>query len=259
MRGAWRVARLAGVDFYVHWSVSLVILWLGWQGASGSLKVERLNFMVVVVMALFGCMVLHEVGHAWMAHRLNVTVRSVTLLPFGGYVEMHAVAQPPLHELLISLGGPLINLLLTLGLAGLLAGLDGLLLLDLLTTPHLVIDGLFLRAAALQTPVVSLLLFLIFANAILFAFNLIPVLPLDGGRVLRALLALWLPYRRATQLALIFGQLFAIMLVVSALAWRSFGLLLWAIFVLIAGLPVLRNHRRLSRIGSGAGRDLGDR
>jgi Zn-dependent protease len=132
-------------------------------------------------------------------------------------------------------------------------------LFTLLTAPQVVIDGIFLQATLTQTPALSLLLFLLFANATLFVFNLIPVLPLDGGRVLRAILAMWLPPWRATQLSLILGQLFAILLIITALALRSFGLLLLAIFVLLAGLPVLLNHRRLSRGGVEAGRNLGDR
>lgn len=250
MRGAWRVARLAGVDLYIHWSFSLILLWLAWLGLSGSLHVGRLNFIVLALLSLFGCVVLHELGHAWTARRLRVYVRSVTLLPFGGYVQIESPPQRPLHELLIALGGPLVNLALAAGLALSLLLLDPARLLTLLTSPHVVIDGIFLRAAALQTPAISLLLFLTFANATLFVFNLIPVLPLDGGRVLRALLAMWLPPWRATQLALILGQLFAIFLISLGLLLRSFGLLLLAIFVLIAGLPVLLNHRRLSRVRS---------
>ncbi len=244
MKGAWRVAQVAGVDFYVHWSFSLMIPWLIFQGTVAGHEIEALFFIVVILLLLFGCVALHELGHALTALRLNVMVRNVTLLPIGGLAQIQAVPDKPLHEFFIAVAGPLVNLGLALGAACLLFLIDPTLLTGFFVTPLTTTRTLFLYMSLGDNPLIGCLLFIFIANVMLFAFNLIPTFPMDGGRMVRALLALVLSYKRATQLAIALGQLVAISMVCAAFHWRHLGLLLIALFVFIASLPTFVGRRK---------------
>ena len=248
MKSTWRIARMAGIDLHIHWSFSLVIFLVIGQGVSSGRELPGILFILAALLLVFGCITLHELGHAWVALRLNVIVRGVTLLPIGGVAQMQTLPQRPSHELLIALAGPAVNLGLALGLALLLLVFDMGLFFGFLASPRTMIDAIFLQAPFQQNPLLGLVIFLIFANAVLFLFNLIPTLPMDGGRVLRALLATSMPSMRATQLTLGIGQLMVIALVFSAFRLRSMGLILIAIFVFIVGLPMLAAGRNKNGI-----------
>lgn len=237
MKGAWRVARVAGVDFYMHWSFSLIIPWMILQSAYGHREIEALIFIFVAMLLLFGCVALHELGHAWMALRLNVVVRSVTLLPIGGLAQIQAVPDKPLREFLIAAAGPLVNFAIAIGLVVILLFVDSMLLVSFLTTPLSITEAIFSRAAVWQSPLSGFIVFLLLANIALFVFNLIPIFPMDGGRMLRALLSIFFSYTRATQLAVAIGQLIAGLMLFTAWHLKNFGLMLAAIFVFVAGLP----------------------
>jgi Zn-dependent protease len=244
MKGIWCVARVAGVNLYVHWSFSLVILLVVGQGIWHKREWAGIMFILLALLLLFVCVVLHELGHVLMAVRLQVAVKNVVVLPVGGLAQIQSSMEKPWQELLISAAGPLVNLLLTLTLALILLIVDARLLFGFFTAPRTVIDAIFLQTTFWQSPVMGLMLFLFFANTVLFVFNLIPTFPMDGGRLLRATLAMFLPYVWATQLAIVLGQIFAIFLVLTALRLRSMGLLFIALFVLVAGLPLLMQQRR---------------
>lgn len=244
MKGAWCIARVAGVNLYVHWSFSLVILLVIGQGIWNKREWAGIIFILTALLLLFICVALHELGHVIMAVRLQVAVKSVVLLPVGGLAQIQSNREKPWQELLISAAGPFVNLVLALTLALTLLMVDARLLVGLLTAPRTMMDALFLQSTFWQSPVVDLMLFLLFANTVLCVFNLLPTFPMDGGRILRAILAMFLPYVRATQLAIAIGQIFAIFLVLIALRVRSMGLLFIALFVLVAGLPLLMRQRR---------------
>ncbi len=198
MRGSFRLLRIAGIDLRVHFTFPLVLLlgavqWGDRHGAAGAL------FGVVLMLALFACVVLHELGHSLVARRLGIPVREIVLLPIGGVAMLVRTPRRPLHELLIAAAGPVVSGLLALAFAGLLAGAyPGLGLVDArrLVDPQLAVP-------ALRT----LLAWLLTANLGLLLFNLIPAFPMDGGRMLRALLATFLGFQRATRIAATLGQI----------------------------------------------------
>ncbi len=245
MKGAWRMARVAGVDFYVHWTFWLLVPWGVWQGLSRHGDAGAAGFILLALLLLFGCVALHELGHALMALRLDIVVRRVVLLPIGGLAQIQAVSHRPLHEFLIAAAGPLVNLGLATGLALLLGLLDPVLLGRLWAGPAATLESLFIRVPFWESPLRGFLTFLIGTNLVLFFFNLIPTLPMDGGRMLRALLALALPYNRATQLAIGLGQLAALVLFWLAFHLHSLGLFFIALCVCLAGLPMLLGSRQL--------------
>jgi stage IV sporulation protein FB len=192
MRWSFRLARVLGTDIKIHVTFLLLLAWFAWadwqQGGSAAALTTT-----VTLLAVFACVLLHEFGHILMARRFGVRTPDVILLPIGGMARLERMPDEPKQEFLIAIAGPLV----TLGLAALFLGL-GL----LLHQPFLVEES-----APLTIPLVPTLFFL---NVILLLFNLIPAFPMDGGRVLRALLASRLGLARATRIAARVGQVLAI-------------------------------------------------
>jgi len=187
---------------------------------------------------VFGCIMLHELGHALTALSLNIDVKQIVLLPFGGLAQIQSVPERPFHEMLIAAAGPLVNLALVLALLPVLAATGGpALITSIFIAPVAVIDYtiiLFFRENNLS----GLVLLLIISNAILFAFNLIPAFPMDGGRILRSGLSLFISYKRATRLSMVFGIAIALTMIVFGLRQGSIGLALIGLFIIFAARPM---------------------
>lgn len=200
MRWSLRVARVAGIDVRVHATFGIAlafgaVLWGTAHGAQGAL------FGVALVAALFGCVVLHELGHALVARRRGLAVGDIVLLPFGGVAELRERPRTPRDEILVALAGPAVNVVLALGLIGALLALG--------VVPLAKLSELLVAPAG-KPGLETALVWLAAANAGLALFNLIPALPMDGGRVLRATLALTpLGPARATRVASLLGQVLA--------------------------------------------------
>ncbi len=235
VRGAWRVARIAGIDINVHWSFSFLILWLILHSAFGRQPWQQVIFVSLAILLLFGCVALHELGHALTARWLNVAVKNILILPIGGLVQVQSVPEKPLLDFSIAAAGPLVNLVLTIGCALLLLAIGEVgLVFGFMTSPATVIEAIALSPFR-QDIVVGLLIFLLLANLILFIFNLIPAFPMDGGRIMRALLSLILPYQRASAIAGGLGRLVAVLLILAAFSLKSWGLLVVGGLVLLTG------------------------
>ena len=212
MTAAWKIGRLGGVDIRIHATFPLLLLWIGasrylenrvWADAFGG---------VVLTVTLFVFVTLHELGHATVARRCGVRTRDITLLPIGGIARLERQPTSPRDELLIALAGPVVNLVL----AGAFFG-------------ALVLSG---RSIPLEPTGIeqNLNARLAWINVSLAAFNLLPALPMDGGRALRALLAMRTSPLRATLIAAAIGRGFAIALGVLGLAANPV-LVLIALFV----------------------------
>ncbi|HEY6209301.1 MAG TPA: site-2 protease family protein [Gemmatimonadales bacterium] len=194
MKWSWRIARIAGIDLYVH--VTFLIL-VGWVAISHYLARQSAADAftgVAFIFSLFGIVVLHELGHALTARRFGIPTRDITLLPIGGVARLDRMPQDPKQELLVALAGPAVNVVLAAILFVVLELGQGL-------SPYgdvVRVGGRFLDQ-------------LFWVNVSLAAFNLLPAFPMDGGRVLRGLLALRMDYLRATQLAAGIGQAMAVL------------------------------------------------
>ncbi|UOK72600.1 site-2 protease family protein [Ancylobacter polymorphus] len=171
---------------------------------------------VAFVALLFLCVLLHEFGHIFAARRYGVKTPEVTLWPFGGIARLERIPEKPSEELVVALAGPAVNVVIAAVLLLFLGGNVGV--------EHI---------ESIENPQVSLLAKLAAANIFLVVFNLIPAFPMDGGRVLRALLAMKMSHAQATQTAASIGQGLAIGLGVLGIFGNPM-LIIIAVFVFLA-------------------------
>jgi Zn-dependent protease/CBS domain-containing protein len=215
MKWQWKIGRFAGIDVYVHATFLLLIGWIGYSHWLESRQWSEVLRGIGFILALFACVVLHEYGHALTARKYNIRTRDITLYPIGGVARLERMPDRPIEELWVALAGPAVNLLIAAALYAYLVLTGGLASLSSLT----IVAGDFLVR-------------LMVVNFYLVVFNLIPAFPMDGGRVLRALLALRLDYLRATQIAAGVGQGLAFLFGFLGLFTNPF-LLFIALFVWI--------------------------
>jgi Zn-dependent protease/CBS domain-containing protein len=215
MKWQWRLGRFAGIDVYVHATFLLLIGWVGYDYWSKFQDWSRVFIGILFILALFVCVVLHEYGHALTARKYGIKTRDITLYPIGGVARLERMPDRPIEELWVALAGPAVNIVIA-----------GILFLYLVLTNSLSpITSMSLAGG-------SVLERLMIVNVFLAVFNLIPAFPMDGGRVLRALLALKLEYVQATQIAATIGQGIALLFGFIGLFTNSF-LLFIALFVWI--------------------------
>lgn len=189
MKWSWKIGTLAGIETRIHVTFLLLLAWVGaahW--IAGRSMDAALNGMAFIL-ALFGCVLLHELGHSLAARRYGIPTRDITLLPIGGVARLERMPEKPAQELWVALAGPAVNVAIS---AALFIWLSITHSWAPLGQMH-VASGPFVER-------------LLVANVWLVLFNLIPAFPMDGGRVLRALLASRMEYVRATQIAAGIGQ-----------------------------------------------------
>lgn len=220
MTGSLLIVRLFSIPVRIHWTFILLLSWLAYANYSiaGYFNWYALGWTMLTIIALFICVVLHELGHALVARRYGVHTRSILLLPIGGLALLDRLPNKPIQEFLVALAGPLVNVFLCflfLPIAVFFAheSMDQIILFWL--HPQ---GNIFLREA---TPFDYFLVGMVAVNALIALFNLIPAFPMDGGRILRALLSMALSRSRATLIAVRIGQLIALTLLL--LSWKDFN------------------------------------
>jgi stage IV sporulation protein FB len=222
-KGMWNVWRVGGIDVRLHWTFLALVAFavISASARHGLLAGVQELFTVAIV---FGCVLLHEFGHAGAARRLGIGTHSITLLPIGGVASLDKIPRRSSHEIAIALAGPAVNVgLLAMGL-----------LLDV------VARGVGAFVGWQGSDLVSTLFrTFLWVNGALLVFNLLPVFPMDGGRVLRAALARWMRYDVATWLAVRAGQVMGLLLFVVGFLWQPL-VCISALFVMLAGQQELR-------------------
>ncbi len=198
-----RLGRVGGIAVDIHPTFALVLGWAAWQGWVHYRSLAGAGYSVLSIGLLFTCVLLHELGHALQARAVNLPVRNLILLPIGGLVQLESNPSLPWHEVMVALTGPMVNLVLAL-----VFGLFAYLLQPF--SPRGWGDYVLFRA----TPGFhSLLLYLLWANLLLFFFNMLPAFPMDGGRVVRGALAVLTDYETATRVMAWLGGIVAALLV----------------------------------------------
>ena len=192
MGSSLKIASFFGIEVRIHVTFLLFLAWIWFssyelEGSSGAVK------GVLFILILFACVLLHEFGHALAARAFGIRTPDITLYAIGGVARLNRIPDKPWQELIVAIAGPLVNVVIA---AVLIFGIH-------------VTAGLQ-QVEHLESPRIEMLAKVASLNVMLVLFNLIPAFPMDGGRVLRALLAMTMPYARATQIAARIGQGLAI-------------------------------------------------
>lgn len=208
--------RVFGIQLAVHASFFLLLAYWGYQGwqEGGAIGMA---YSVGLIVLFFGCVILHELGHSLTARRYGIQVPRILLLPIGGMAEMDHIPRRPSQELLITVAGPAVNFVLV----ALLVPFTWRSFLGLEEVPDHSLAGMGMELAM--------------ANLVMGVFNLAPVFPMDGGRIFRALLAVKLPYLRATWWAVMVGRVLAGLLIAWALYTNHLMMAVLFTFILMAG------------------------
>ena len=214
MRWSFKVGRIGGIEVRIHVTFFLLLAGLAsFYGTQGGIFAGLT--VLILFLLIFLCVLLHEFGHAFAAKAYGIRTVDITLLPIGGVARMERMPEKPVQELVVAIAGPLVNVVIASAL-GIALAVKGNLDFHELWHP---------------TDALSLLLYV---NAMMVFFNLIPAFPLDGGRVLRALLAMKFSYARATQIASTVGQALALLMGAWAFSKGMFLLSVIAIFIYMA-------------------------
>jgi len=213
MKWSWNLGKIFGIDLKIHLTFFFLLLWVGFSTILNGGTTAVMLGEIVFILALFLSVVLHELGHALMARRFGIATRDITLLPIGGVARLEEMPEDPKEEFLVAAAGPAVNVLIA-----------GVLFAGLLVT------GFFNQPLSMNMLLENFWLRLLSTNLILVAFNLVPAFPMDGGRVLRALLATQMAHVKATKLAANIGRGIAVLMGIAGFFLNPW-LILTALFV----------------------------
>ncbi len=224
MKWSLRLISVAGIGIFIHWTFSILLIFLFFfflSAADGDVRTALTG--ILLIMGLFLCVVLHELGHALCARRYGIGTRDITLLPIGGLARLERMPTEPKQEFWIAVAGPAVNVVIAALCFVLILAVHGA---EALAFPvHepgeiFILDGIPLAV-------------LMWMNVILVGFNALPAFPMDGGRVLRAILATRMQYHKATRAAATVGQGMALFFGLSGLLVLNPFLVFIAIFVFL--------------------------
>lgn len=246
----FRLGTFFEIGLYVHWTFALLIAYVSYVTWASGASPIMVAFTITQLLTVFACVTLHEYGHALAARRYDVETHDITLLPIGGIARLKRIPRIPIQEFVIAVAGPAVNVVITTLLLTLIFAtgqgwlfetlyqvMTGTIAPEDLDSTRAVIDGIF------ETPtLIGFTLSILTINVILVLFNMIPAFPMDGGRVLRSLLAMALPYVSATRWAQRIGVICAILMAAAALTSDPprIIMLLIAGFIVFAGLAEVR-------------------
>ncbi len=238
MRGSFKIFTWLGIPVFLHWTFGLIFLYILWHAQSEGLGTVQTVWLTTLFMSLFLCVLLHEYGHAIAARRYGVKTRDIVLMPIGGVARLERMPEKPFHEFVVAIAGPAVNVVIATLLFVVLSfsveeGGFGEMLFSAVQTRDIG-QEIATESGYLLSPVVHFFIYLAFTNVVLVIFNMIPAFPMDGGRVFRALLSMWLGRPRATKIAAWLGQAIALMLVAGGLWTSDFMLSILGIFVIYA-------------------------
>jgi len=200
------IGSYAGIPVKLHWSLGLLFLFLAYFGrVIINLDNQGLAWFLILIFTLFLCVIFHEFGHALVAKKFGIQTKDIILSPIGGIARLERIPEKPKDEVIIALAGPLMNLLIAC-----------LILIVLLLISH----PISIPSDSYPQNIREFLRVAFWLNIILFVFNLIPAFPMDGGRILRALLRTKMDIMQATKIASRIGTGIAIVLMTIVLWYR---------------------------------------
>jgi Zn-dependent protease/predicted transcriptional regulator len=239
MKTNLNLGRVTGIKIQIHWTFLFLMVWIVFEALLRGDSTKSIVFNMAFILAIFGCVVLHELGHALMAKHFGIITKKITLLPIGGVASLEKIPEDPKQELLVAIAGPLVNVLIAFILYVTLP-------IKQITSLNFNEALIYFNAFTLQ----NFLFFIFIVNVGLFVFNLIPAFPMDGGRVFRALLAMKIDRVKATHIATTIGQIIAVFFLLIGLLYNPI-LIFIALFIFLAAygenkyvhdFSLLKNH-----------------
>ncbi|HLF29235.1 MAG TPA: site-2 protease family protein [Anaerolineae bacterium] len=224
MGGSFKIMTVRGIDIKVHVTFFLILVYAAVVFGQAGRGLSGAIFGIVATLLLFVCVVLHELGHSVVAQHYNIPVRDITLWPIGGVARLERMPDKPAQEFWVAIAGPAVNFVIV-GVIFVVA--------RVLSSVQVGLDLSDLEQGMLRLQIPTLLAYLFTTNLFLAIFNLIPAFPMDGGRILRALLASRLNYARATAIAVGIGQNLALLAGLYGFLSGQLNLVLIAIFVFL--------------------------
>lgn len=201
-----RLFKLAGIPVYIHWTFFLLIAYVVMQGLYNSESYLQLIFEVLVLLSVFACVTLHEYGHALTAKRYGILTQDIILSPIGGVARLNGLPEKPKQELFVAIAGPMVNVVIVILL----------LVVVFFFYPGDSFDPNF-ESINKENFLENYIFVIQYINISLVVFNMIPAFPMDGGRVLRSLLAMKYGRLKATKVAAFIGQAIAAVFIASAI------------------------------------------
>jgi Zn-dependent protease len=241
---SFQLAHVAAIRVKVHITFFVILIQGALIGALETNQVQGALFVVAFIALVFACIILRELGRVLTARCFDVKVHEVMLLPIGGIAAIGSTPLKPLHELAITMAGPLVNVviagLLTIGFGD--------------SVPRSLLNGRLVPPELNSLSFDALPFWLLYANIGMLVFNLVPALPLEGGRILRACLAMMLGFVRATHIAAVIGQVLAIALIAVGVITGRLLLCATALLIYASATPertyvgpILRKHQRIPK------------
>lgn len=215
MNYSLRLGKAFGIPISIHWTFLLLVGWILFSNLRQGYSLQESGMAVLFVLILFGCVILHELGHALAARRYGIQTKSIVMLPIGGVATLEKMPEKPFQELVVALAGPAVNVVIASALAGVLIGTGRQLL----------------PTTAGYSELANFMPSLLVVNLFLAFFNLLPAFPMDGGRVLRAALSFKFSRVRATQIAVRIGQAMGVLFIIAGIFGNPF-LVLIAVFIM---------------------------
>lgn len=239
---SWHIGTFFNIPVKIHWSFGLLAFFVTYTILTNDMKLWQVVSYSLLVLSVFVCVVLHEFGHALTAQRFGVDTVDIIVSPIGGIARMNYIPDKPIQEFFITLNGPLVNLILGIVIGAIMYLVTGRFSFDLST--YNLDDPLeFIRLLSL-------------INFTLFLFNLIPAFPMDGGRILRSLLALKLGKLRATRIASFVGRAFAVGFIIFGVFNQQLILSLIGLFIFMMAKQEYSQTKIQSIIGDTLVKDI---
>jgi Zn-dependent protease len=229
MGRSFSLGKLAGIPLFVHWTFGILPVTVFLAHASDGLRVAGL--WVIILLTVFACVILHELGHALAARRYGIPTRDITIYPIGGVARLERMSEKPIEEIVIALAGPAVNVVIAL-------------LLGLVMTAGRVPLALDPAGGSVSVFLTGVML----SNVVLVFFNLLPTFPMDGGRVLRALLAFSGDFLGATRVAAGIGAAMAGLFVLGGLLLTFRGVPNGPVLMLVGGFVFFVGQMELAAV-----------
>ncbi|OEK00999.1 hypothetical protein BFP97_05505 [Roseivirga sp. 4D4] len=218
MKGSLFLGQFAQIKVYVHWTFFILFAFIIYSGVSAGQSVDAIAWHLLFLITIFGCVILHEFGHALTGRRYGFKTKDIILLPIGGLARFEKLPENPIQEFVVAIAGPMVNFAIAF-------------VLYFITQPsaHMILN---LDLSSINQENFVTLIWIV--NLSLGLFNLIPAFPMDGGRIFRAILSMFQPREKATKNAARLGLLLALGFIVLGLYYNPFLIFIGGFIILSA-------------------------